>query len=452
MLLRFGVENHASIRTYQEISLVASKLKGNATGLFPLTEGVQREPSRSLDELRAVPILALYGANASGKSTLLNAFSFFVSGIVTSHAGTSSNDRTPYKPFRLDESSRTRPSRYDADFVLGELRYHYGYALDGKRVCSEWLYSYPIRSARQTRTVLFFRDASATDEFYFGKQLKGENKQISKLVRANSLYLSAAAQNAHPQLVPIHEFFASRISQRFDASESTLMPEQLVAYFAEDESRRALALNFLRSADIGISGMDFSKVPIEEKTRKMLEELEELLSRHMEKRADLGSGTKKERAKVELLHFGEGKRSYPITLDSESAGTISLLTLLGPTLIRLSEGGVMVIDELNSTLHPIVSRELIRLFSNPQTNPGRAQLLFSTHDTNLLSSKILRRDQIWFAEKDHEGATHIYSMGDMKVRPTDNLEAGYLAGRFGAIPFVGGERFLASNPVQVEVA
>ena len=121
----------------------------------------------------------------------------------------------------------------------------------------------------------------------------------------------------------------------------------------------------------------------------------------------------------------------------ESAGTIALLGLLGPLLKRLKEGGVLLIDELNSTLHPLISRELIRLFSRAETNPGKAQLLFSTHDTNLLSNKILRRDQIWFAEKDEQGATHIFSLAEIKVRSSENFESGYLHGRFGAIPFLG---------------
>lgn len=439
MLLRFGVENHGSIRTYQEISLVASKLKDSARSLFNVqgTPGESDDVAANHAQILVAPVLALYGANASGKTTVLKAFDFFVSGILVSHSGSSSSEGTDYEPFRLDEESRTRPSRYDADFVLGNLRYHYGFSVDGKRVVSEWLYSFPLGKPRQVRTVLFHRDASEADEFYFGKPLKGENKQISKLVRPNSLYLSAAAQNAHPQLSPIFEFFASKVSRRLDNSEGrALLPDQLLAYFGDNTERREKALQFLRAADIGISGIDFSKVPVEEKDQIFMLELEKLVNRHVKGSSDLNL-VKKERAKVQLLHSGLDNRSYPVPIRHESAGTISLLRLLGPAITRLAEGGVLVIDELNSTLHPLVSRELIALFSNPETNPGKAQLIFSTHDTNILSEKVLRRDQIWFAEKDHVGSTHLYSMSAIKVRATDNLEAGYLAGRFGAIPFFG---------------
>lgn len=435
MLLRFGVENHRSIRSYQEISLVASKLKDDESGLIELEmDGASDEASQSSrkSRLRVVPVLALYGANASGKSTVLNALEFFLNGIRRSHASGAPGERTAYAPFLLDEDSRNLPSRYDSDIALEGVRYHYGFTLDGKRILSEWLYSFPLTGARQTKTILFHRDFTQSTEFHFGKQLRGENKQIAKLVRENSLFLSAAAQNAHPQLVPIFEYFSAKFTRRLDQDQPTgMMVEELVAYFGSDKGRRDSALRFLKAADTGISGIDFSSVPRTEKTLVFIEDFEQLLSRHF--KHDLGLAKQKEEAKVELLHSGLTK-SYPIRIDLESAGTISLLRLLGPALTRLQEGGVLLIDELNSTLHPLVSRELIRLFSDPETNPGRAQLLFTTHDTNILSGKLLRRDQIWFAEKDAEGGTYIFAMSDIKVRSSENLEVGYLEGRYGAAP------------------
>lgn len=443
MLLRFGVENHASIASYQELLLTATTLRDADDGLLvagPAGDAVEGVSAKKL--LKVVPVAAIYGANAAGKSTLLDAFDFFVSAIISSHARIAASEGTPYVPFLLDDVSREKPSRYDADIVLGNTRYHYGFSLDGKIIVNEWLYSYSLDAVRQTKSTLFLRETNAKNpavDVDFGKGLRGENKQIAKLVRPNSLFLSVAAQNAHPQLTPLFEFFNTKVARRLDRNISLeSIAKQLLGYFGGDGVRQKLALNILKAADIGISGMDFSKTPISEKTKIMLQEFEQIINRHIGgDESDKVSFIEKEDVKASLHHIGRNSKSYPIGLQRESAGTLSLLQLIGPALVRLSEGGVLVIDELNSTLHPLVSRELIRLFSNHETNIGKAQLLFTTHDTNLLSGNLLRRDQIWFAEKDDGGATHVYSLSDINVRADDNFERGYLTGRFGAIPFIG---------------
>jgi AAA15 family ATPase/GTPase len=435
MLLRFGVQNHRSISAYQELSFAATSLKDSEEGLLDLPGDIESSgdspPSRR--ELRVLPVVAIYGANAAGKSTVLQAFDFFVRGVVTSHRSTANSEGTGYDPFLLDEASRKEPSRYDADIVVDGIRYHYGYEVDGKAVIHEWLYSVPLAAARQTKSRLFERVAGGDPEFYFGKGLRGENKQIAKLVRPNSLFLSVATQNAHPQLKPIYDFFYGKVTRRLDhAVSEQQVADQLQAYFAGEPSRRDTALNFLRAADVGITDIQFSKVSATGRTLEFLSEFEQLLHRHFDEKHTFD----KDRVKVQLKHQGASS-SYLIDLDEESAGTLSLLQIMGPVFRKLTEGGLLLIDEPNSTLHPLVSRELIRLFTRRKTNPGGAQLLFTTHDTNLLTGGLLRRDQIWFAEKDRNGATHLYSLSDIKVRAGDNMERGYLTGRFGAIPFFG---------------
>ncbi|OGS88707.1 MAG: hypothetical protein A2061_07440 [Gallionellales bacterium GWA2_59_43] len=325
--------------------------------------------------------------------------------------------------------------------MIGDTRYHYGYAIDGESIVSEWLYSFSLSSSRQTKTVLFHRSKKEDKQFYFGKTLKGDNKRIANLVRPNSLFLSAAAQNSHPHLQPIYDFFCDKITRRIDETSNILLgsvSEQLTAYFKDDDVRRKKALSFVRAADIGIADFDFSKQPIGEKQKNILHDFELLLAKHIQD-PDLSKvfDGKDEKVKVELLHLGESDKNFPIPLKDESSGTLSLLQLLGPIFSRLSDGGVLIVDELNITLHPLVSRELIKLFSSPKTNPGKAQLVFTTHDTSMLVSGLLRRDQIWFAEKDRFGATSIYSLSSIKVRSSDNLEKGYITGRFGAVPLFG---------------
>ena len=321
--------------------------------------------------------------------------------------------------------------------MIGGTRYHYGFSLDGKSIVSEWLYSFPLTTKRRTRVILFHRDSSESTEFHFGKSLKGENKQISRLARKNSLFLSAAAQNAHQQLSEIYTYISKNIARRIDTRQlGPALNEQLQQHFGQKSEYTDAAVNFLKAADIGISRMDFSRVPMEKKFVEMLTEMRGIIGKHFGQAAKVEVDADEE-VLVELMHNGAGGASFPIKLQHESAGTLSLLQILGPIVTKLQQGGLIVMDELNTTLHPLVSREIIKLFSNKATNPAGSQLLFSTHDTNLLSGGILRRDQIWFAEKDESGSTHIYPMSDIRVRATDNLERGYLAGKFGAIPFMG---------------
>lgn len=452
MLLRFGAENHRSVREYQEVSFVASSLKGQESALMALSSREEDEIRESgiTKGVKVLPVIALYGANASGKSTVLEAFKFFVDGIIRSHAHSSNHETTAYLPFLLDQESRSRPSRYDADIVLDGVRYHYGYTLDGKRILTEWLYSFPTAGARQVRSVLFHRDVSSEEEYYFGKSLRGENKQISRLTRNNSLFLSSAALNAHPQLSPIYEFFKTKITRRFESEiDKATLTKQLVAYFEANESSRDSALKFLAEADTGIVGMDFSRVPQSEKTKQFISDFEILITKHLGPKLNLEPLKGEDSPKVGILHSAGGSVAHLMDLDVESSGTKSLLNLLGPIFQRLSEGGIIVIDELNSTLHPLISRKIVSMFMSPKINSGNAQLIFSTHDTNILSSKMLRRDQILFAEKDEFGSTHVYALSDIKARADENIEAGYLKGKFGAIPFLGvGSSFFTDADAQ----
>lgn len=448
MLLRFGTLNHRSIRDYQEVFFTASALKDDETGLLDLPEGAN--PAL---KLRGLPTIALYGANAAGKSAVIDAMDALVATIVWSQSRTSADKGMMYDPFMLDESSREKPSQYDIDFILGLTRYHYGFTINSEVVVSEWLYSYALQSERQTKSVLFHRDVNEVEPFYFGKSLKGDNKRISKLTRSNSLFLSAAAQNAHPVLQPVYEYFYKQVSRRMDVNDGSSMfvGEQLYNYFADDAGRYKKVIDFLQAADVGISKIDFSKVPLTETKKQLLEDIDQLIAKHVQKPKVFEK--KSEETKVDILHVGEGGESFPIPLDEESSGTRALMLLLGPVFNRLHDGGVLIVDELNVALHPLVSRELIALFSNPDTNPGKAQLIFSTHDTSILTSGLLRRDQIWFAEKNQFGATCVYPLSSIKVRATDNLERGYINGRFGAIPFLGANLLLkkeAPNSAMLE--
>jgi AAA15 family ATPase/GTPase len=413
-----------------------------ATPLKDATEGLLQvgENFDSMEGMKknaaAVPVVAVFGANAAGKSTVLRALEFFVAAIRDSHNAQSTRHGTPYTPFLLDDESRHIPSRYDADFVLGGTRYHYGFTLDGEIINSEWLYSFPIGKQRQSRSVLFHRDSTEDEAFYFGKNLKGDNKTITKFVRENSLFLSAAAQNSHPHLTLIYEYFASGVSKRLNSiDDSLLLSKQMHAYFNVDEKQRKMATSFMRAADIGIADIQFSKKPTTEKTKLMIQEFEQFISKHSP--TDIKLDELLDKTEAQIFHTGKNGKKYPIKLENESAGTKALLQLLGPVFDKLKHGGILIVDELNIALHPLVTKELINLFSHPDTNPGHAQLIFTTHDTSTLTTGLLRRDQVWFVEKDEAGSTSLYSLSSIKSRSNDNFEKGYIDGRFGAIPMYG---------------
>lgn len=445
MLLRFGVSNHRSIRDYQQIAFTASSLKDAESGLiWPNGESEDEIPKKR--KLRVVPVVSIYGANAAGKSNLLKALQFYTKAIVRSQERSQSG--TPYHPFGLDDESSKLPSQYDADFIVGKARYHYGFTLDGESILSEWLYTYPINARRQTRTVLFHRDSSLDDEFYFGKVLKGENRVISKLTRPNALFLSTAAQNSHPQLSAIYDFFRDRISFQMQSSDPN--PVQLArdaySYFGHDEEMRDKVASFLKSADVGISSIEFAKMQMNDSVKSMLGDFQQVITKYVDGDVDFSDF---EPRQIEFIHSGLNGKGYRLSLDNESSGTTALISMLGPIFSRLIVGGILIVDELNTCLHPLISRQLIKLFSCPDTNPGGAQLIFSTHDTSMLVTGLMRRDQIWFAEKDTTGSTVYYSLSDIKVRASDNFEKGYIEGRFGAIPVFG---LASSNCRQIGIA
>jgi len=424
MLLRFGVENHRSLRSYQQIMLTAAPFKEHEDTLLLAGDG----------RTAVVPSAAVYGANAAGKSTVLHAMHFMRNAILFSHSKGNPSGGTAFAPFALDSDSQTRASVYDIDIEVDGIRHHYGFKLDGSTVLEEWLYATPLNRARRSRQTWFHRDNSG-DPIYFGKELKGENKLIEKIVRSNSLFLSAAAQNAHPQLSKIYEFFEKNLI--ISTEEAPLLGREVANFFKNNPSFEEKAVDFLRLADTGISDITYETEKPNESKKQLLNDFADLMQRHNILPSGGPNPFTETAVIANLMHKGDGGKEYKLDIDYESAGTKALLSVIGPILKCLNDGGVLLIDELSNTLHPLLSRKLVSLFSDSSKNLAKAQLVFTTHDTNLLCGGLFRRDQIWFAEKDRIGGTHLYPLTDIEVDKRDNLEKGYLQGRFGAIPFLG---------------
>ena len=413
MLLRIGVENHLSICERQELLLAASSLKDRDDGLIPCD---------AVDSRKLVPAAIIYGANASGKTNFVNAVHSMRSMVLWSHSRGEPGGRLPRHEFRLDPGWSEKPSCFDIDFVIDGIRYHYGFEAIDEAFASEWLYEIPKSHRRR----MFERDGM---EFEFGRSLKGQNSSIARLTRSNSLFLSAAAQNGHPQLSRLYEYFRGTT---FVSSGSVPGIEASMEFTKAGMDARVI--DFLKSINTGVVDYRLNEQEIPAEAREFRREIQAVRGKMSEGRTKSGQEDEGDYAAMELAHRGKGGRKVHLNPDLESAGTRRLLVVLSQAFKAIDAGLPMFIDELDASLHTYASEAVVRLFCSPKINRNGAQLVATTHDTNLMGSETLRRDQLWFTEKNTEGATEIYPLTDIRTRKEDNVELGYLQGRYGAVP------------------
>ena len=412
MLLRFAVENHLSICERQELSFAASSLKDRRDGLISCD---------AVDSRAVVPAVVIYGANASGKTNFVDAISTMKKLVLLSQTKGEPGGGVPRHEFLLDPHYSEKPSCFEIDFVLNGIRYHYGFETTDDAFVSEWLYEIP----RAHRRKLFERKEQ---EFDFGRWLKGQNHNISMLTRTNSLFLSSAAQNGHELLSRIYKYF-----QNIAFSGSISVPGIEASSQVKGDGLDGRIIEFLKSINTGVIGYRKKETEISEESQAIHRELKVVFERISGGAIQISPDVDK-LVEIELAHKGKDEGVVYLDLDFESAGTRRLLIILGQTFKALDAGTPILIDELDASLHTYASEAILRLFCSSKTNPNGAQIIATTHDTNLMKSDLLRRDQLWFAEKNIEGATEIYPLTDIRTRKGDNVELGYLQGRYGAVP------------------
>lgn len=417
MLLRFGVSNHLSVRDSQDLSLLTSSLKDDEKGLIDCA---------AVPKGSVLPAAVIYGANASGKSNLIDALFVMRAMVLWSQIKEKPEGGIPRHPFLLDKTSSKNPSNFNIDFVIDGVRHHYGFEVSDTAVEAEWLYSFP----RAYRRLLFEREGK---KFRFGRELKGQNKNISGLTRPNSLYVSAAAQNNHQQLLKIYGFFRSIKIIREISIPSIVAVLQLLGKGEEELDKRMI--NFLEEIDTGVIDARRTETEFPEEIRTYNRELLALHEKFTGESIDLEPVINDRRyVEIELGHQGLNGQTFYLDLDMESAGTRRLLVVLSLAFRALDDGLLLCIDELDSSLHTHACEAVLKLFCTRNINKNGAQLVATTHDTSLMKSEVLRRDQLWFTEKGVGGATNLYPLSDIRIRKGDNIEKGYLDGRFGAIP------------------
>lgn len=425
MLIRFNVGNFRSFRDEVEFSMVASSLKDREDALI-------KTPYEDFQLLRTA---AIYGPNAAGKTNVIKALRFMSHAVLNSQRTWEPDGGVPRTPFRLDKASQYSPSVFEVDIFNHGVRYQYGFTADSQRILEEWLYAYP----KKRRRVWFERTWEDGPEFDFGPHLKGQKQAIKDVTRNNSLFVSAAAQMDHEQLTSIYRWFGDRLQVLVGPRGKK--NEYPTARMIEEQGVGGIVSDLLSSADLGIVGVDIERREMDEKVRSILEFVMEMDDEGPETLPDLD-----ERPEVQFRHrTKDDEDAVRLGLEDESAGTQTLFALAGPALKALREGGVMCIDDLDASLHPVLAHEFVDLFNSKQTNEGEAQLIFNTQDTNLLSGDLLRRDQVWFVEKDSEGVSHLYPLSEFSVRREENKERGYLQGRYGAIPVLSSEEFITGD-------
>ncbi|WP_084216887.1 AAA family ATPase [Xenophilus azovorans] len=414
MLLRFTAKNFLSLKGTAELSLVASSLKEQSECTIPTRYA----------KYGVVPVVVIYGANASGKSNVLGALELLRSMVLRSFTQGEEGRALPYKPFALDGEGAKAPTEFVLDFVLEDVRYQFGVQYDKERVIEEWLLAFP-KAVQQTLYARVFRDGA--EEYHFSRQLSGSNKQIQSITRPDSLFISVAAKSNHALLTKISDYFRTKISCVAVSASSNPLGVADVLHGNDALTNRVL--EYLKEADTGIADVKIEDYVVPDEFKSDLDDILKALKKF--------SGNVKfseKNKKLSLGHLtGDGNIVF-LDYADESMGTHYLMSLLPHMLKTLDAGGTLVLDEITTGLHTLLAQKLVGIFMSRDTNPHGAQLVFSTHDTNLLSPGVLRRDSIWLTEKSAGGVTTVYPLTDIKTKNTDNIERGYIQGRFGAIP------------------
>ncbi|HEY84361.1 MAG TPA: ATP-binding protein [Chloroflexi bacterium] len=435
MLIEFSVGNFRSFKEVATFSMLAAKLRAknkelDANNVFYLT-----------DSLALLKSGAVYGANASGKSNLVQAIAFMRKFVLGSSKDTQVTEAINVEPFKLNTETEESPTYFEIVFYHNNTRYRYGFTADREKIHTEWLYHVPSK----IETKLFIRE---DDEFDLSTVFK-EGKGLESRTRNNALFLSVVAQ------------FNGKISQNILLWFTRLgivsglndrEYRHITIDMLKDKKTRQGIISLVKQLDTGISDIiietrDLPETDLYPDMRKKLQRL--LPDGAQVKTVDVTATT------IATLHKKYDEENQFVSNESfsieahESKGTQKIFYLSGPLLHTLQTGKILIIDELDARFHPLITAAIIRLFNAKATNPHNAQLVFTTHDTNLLDNRYFRRDQIWFTEKDKYGATDLYSLAEYRVRIRNDasFEKDYISGKYGAVPFIGNlESFLAGHP------
>lgn len=428
MLLQFSVSNFRALRGLQTLNLAA----GNYDKSLP--ENTLSPELPGLKGKKWLKGIALYGANASGKSTVIEAMEALSDWVGQSAKMTDPEEAISFiDPFALDAKAMVEPTAFAITFAVGTVRFEYRVAATKKLVIHESLRAWPLGKEQ----VWFERDwnpETGTHDFTPDNPTGlPRNRDIEQRTLRNMLYLSKAVAENRKEVEPAFRWLVSRF-KFMDLSARTNLGGgfTLGQIDGKGEALKSKIMQVLKHADLGVvDALAIEKEP-DESLIKFLQSLPDEVAKSLNQ----GSDKRPRFMEPQLVHQGPNKTSMPLEWERESAGTQRLFSLIGPWLDILEKGYTICIDEIETSMHPIMVRELLKLIFTDSENSGGAQVIFTTHNPLFLDGTLLRRDQVWFTDKDEEGGAHLYPLTEYQPRQGESLIRGYMAGRYGAVPFV----------------
>lgn len=436
MLLQFSVKNFKTFKDKATLSLVASNYD----------KKVREDENVVLNkhfDLRVLKSAVIYGANASGKSKFYDALNFTRSFIIDSATDYNAGDKIPVEPFLLNIISENEPSEFEFIFLFNNVRYRYGFELTNQKILGEWLYE----KTKVKEIELFYRENQEI-ETHPKRFKKGGSIAKQGFVRENQLLISKATQ--------FNDEFSESIYNWFNGLKtlSGLDESRFQGYtmsLLDDKKEKNKILNLLQAADLSIDDLKAEKLDVNQLPDNMPKSLKEILTKESKENNNvIFTDVRTTKSKYDDKGNFVGNAHFSMD-DNESSGTKKFFALTGPILDVLENGYILIVDELDSKLHPNLVSKIVALFNSKESNPFNAQLIFNSHDTNLLSSGLFRRDQIWFAEKNKLGEGALYSLADFKkIRQNEALENNYIRGKYGAVPFLNYFNKINSKFLQYE--
>ena len=425
MLIEFRFKNYRSFRDEATLSMEAMGLGSFKNCLIPLSSTV-----------KLLPAVAIYGKNGGGKSNVIRAFWLAVQFVRNAQRTQHERANIPVTPFALNDYSQNEPSSFDFEYTIGNIRYWYGFSATREKIVSEYLYHAP----NGQKATIFTR----TGQNYSFTEEKKKRGMIGEMVAENQLFFSVACTMNDAPCIAAMRWFRDYVVFSRDYSD---IPMQLLEY-SEDKNMLTAISEYAKTADLGILNMQFEFDSKEIKDDVSLpddipEDVRTALVQFMHALSESSSGNdvqlKVGEVSAKASHLGMNqdgtKASYTLELSEESDGTRKLMALAPAVESALRNGGILLVDELERELHPMLVNFIVAKFQSKDSNPNGAQIVFTTHNTELMNLELLRKDQIYFADKrDQDGSSELYSISDFSTRTTDNIRKGYFVGKYGAVP------------------
>lgn len=420
MLVDFTVENYRSIKEPVTLSAVAQKQSTRKTSATSKRKGVKSDheiaPGYHVEgwDMEILPVLAIFGANASGKSNVIQALDYLL--LIMTHGIQESVIQRILKyakldPFKLDKNSSKQPTKFELRTLFDNKIYTYSLEINQNRIISEKL-DYALHKTKRTRR-LFHRQWDENSKKFIwktGDDFAGPHNQLKRNIRENESFISILIKLEVVQIQSLIDWIQDRLigihlgNEEFDLFQ--IMSMEFIDNSSFDELIEDV-VKIVHKFDTGISRIEIKKKPEDELDYN-----------------------------IYAVHKTYEGNEISWNFDEESLGTQRIFNLAFRMVLALDSGELTIVDELGTNLHPNIVKSIIRMFQNPKTNPKNAQLIFTSHDNTLQRNNLLRRDQIWFTQKRPDHSTELYPLTDFHVRNDLAIDKAYLDGRFGAVPFL----------------